>query len=88
MLLSAESLIGRMTIACVGSLGENHIEVSITDFSIDEVKSVLQNGGFKAELFETRQLELLCLPQNLSLFLDTDYDPQLATTVLHTKRSV
>ena len=56
------------------SLGENHIEVSITDFSIDEVKSVLQNGGFKAELFETRQLELLCLPQNLSLFLDTDYD--------------
>ena len=56
------------------SFGENHIEVSITDFSIDEVKSVLQNGGFKAELFETEQLELLRLPQNLSLFLDTDYD--------------
>ncbi len=56
------------------SFGENHIEVSITDFFIDEVKFVLQNGGFKAELFETKQLELLRLPQNLSLFLDTDYD--------------
>ena len=56
-------------------LGKDCVEVSATDFSIDEVKSVLQDGGFKSELFETRQLELLGLPQNLSLFLDTNYDP-------------
>ena len=58
-----------------GPLGKDCVEVSVTDFSIDEVKTVLQDGGFKPELFETRQLELLCLPQNLSLFLDTNYDP-------------
>ena len=58
-----------------GPLGKDCVEVSVIDFSIDEVKSVLQDGGFKPELFETRQLELLCLPQNLSLFLDTNYDP-------------
>ena len=56
-------------------LGKDCVEVSVTDFSIDEVKTVLQDGGFKSELFETRQLELLGLPQNLSLFLDTKYDP-------------
>lgn len=50
-------------------------EVTVTDFSVDEVKSVLKKGRFNAELFETKQLELLCLPQNLSLFLDTNYDP-------------
>ena len=56
-------------------LGKDCVEVSIIDFSIDEVKSVLQAGGFKAERFKTRQLELLRLPQNLSLFLDTNYGP-------------
>ena len=55
-------------------LGKDCIEVSVTDFSMDEVKSVLQEVGFKAELFETRQLELLGLPQNLSLFLETNHD--------------
>ena len=58
-----------------GPLGKDCVEVSVIDFSIDEVKTVLQDGGFRPELFETRQLELLCLPQNLSLFLDTNYDP-------------
>ena len=58
-----------------GPLGKDCVEVSVIDFSIDEVKSVLHDSGFKPELFETRQLELLCLPQNLSLFLDTNYDP-------------
>lgn len=56
-------------------LGKDCIEVSVTDFSMDEVKEVLQTGGFKPELFETGQLELLGLPQNLSLFLDTNYNP-------------
>ena len=58
-----------------GSLGKEGVEVSVTDFSVNEVKEVLQTGGFKAELFETEQLELLGLPQNLSLFLDTNYNP-------------
>ena len=61
-------------------LGKDCIEVSVTDFSMDEVKEVLQTGGFKAELFETRQLELLGLPQNLSLFLETNHDPESRPT--------
>ncbi|MCE2434680.1 MAG: hypothetical protein J4F29_17415 [Candidatus Latescibacteria bacterium] len=56
-----------------GPLGKDCVEVPVIDFSMDEVKSVLQDGGFKPELFETRQLELLGLPQNLSLFLETNY---------------
>ena len=68
-----------------GPLGKDCVEVSVIDFSIDEVKTVLQDGGFKPELFETRQLELLCLPQNLSLFLDTNYDPGSRPTFLTQK---
>src|SRR5205814_6610082 len=30
--------------------------------------------GFRLELFQGRQLELLKLPQNLALFLDSDFD--------------
>ena len=66
-------------------LGEDCAEVSVTDFSMDEVKSVLQNGGFKAELFETKQLALLRLPQNLSLFLDTNCDSGSHPTFLTQK---
>ena len=55
-------------------LEKEHAEVSVTDFSVDEVKSVLKKGSFNSKLFETRQLELLRLPQNLSLFLDTNYN--------------
>ena len=56
-------------------LEKDPVEVSVTNFSLDEVKSVIESGGFKADLFDERQLELLCLPQNLSLFLDTNYAP-------------
>ena len=55
-------------------IGE-HTHITVSDFSLDEVKSVLHNDGFNAEAFATKQLDLLCLPQNLSLFLDTNYDP-------------
>ena len=66
-------------------LGKDPAEVSVTDFSMDEVKSVIESGGFKADLFDERQLALLCLPQNLSLFLDTNYDPGSRPTFLTQK---
>ena len=56
-------------------LPENSPNIAVTDFSLDEVKSALDAGGFNTELFAPRQLELLCLPQNLALFLDAHYDP-------------
>ena len=53
---------------------EEHIHVSVPDFSPEEVKSILHQGGFKVESFSPKQLELLRLPQNLSLFLDIKLD--------------
>ena len=56
-------------------LAKGATQISVTDFSLDEVKTVLTNGGFRPESFNVKQLELLGLPQNLALFLDTCYDP-------------
>ena len=49
-------------------------EVEIAEFTVDEVKSILTDGGFEPSLFRERQLELLRLPQNLSLFLEAGFD--------------
>lgn len=53
-------------------LAKDDAKISVTDFSLDEVKSSLEAGGFNTGLFDTKQLELLCLPQHLSLFLDAN----------------
>ena len=55
-------------------LATDHVHISVTDFSLDEVKSVIETGEFEIEQFNKRQLELLCLPQNLALFLDLNRD--------------
>lgn len=57
-------------------LPENAPNIAVTDFSLDEVKFALATSGFNTALFGAKQLELLCLPQNLALFLDAHYDPQ------------
>ena len=56
-------------------LPENSPNIAVTDFSLEEVKFALTASGFDTDLFGAKQLELLCLPQNLSLFLDAHYDP-------------
>ena len=53
---------------------KDNAKISVTDFSLDEVKSSLEAGGFNSDLFDAKQLALLCLPQNLSLFLDANYN--------------
>ena len=58
-------------------LPKDSANIDVTDFSLDEVKSALTTSGFDTDLFGARQLELLCLPQNLALFLDAHYDPHL-----------
>ncbi len=55
-------------------LADNHVEIPIGDFSSDQVKLILQNGGFNTELFSKNQLKLLGLPQNLAVFLETSPD--------------
>ena len=56
-------------------LTKEYAHTPVTDFSPDEVKSVIETGRFEIEQFNKRQLDLLCLPQNLDLFLDPNDDP-------------
>jgi hypothetical protein len=53
----------------------DHTEVPVVEFTLDEVTETLTAAGFDTMRFETRQLELLRLPQNLSLFLESGFDP-------------
>ena len=58
-------------------------QIDIAELSLDETKTVLSAAGFDAALFRARQLELLRLPQNLSLFIEADFgassEPAFAT---------
>ncbi len=56
-------------------LPEGHTEVAVVEFTVDEVRTTLTDARFDATRFQTRQLELLRLPQNLSLFLESGLDP-------------
>src|SRR5262249_13684930 len=59
-------------------LSNNHAQVEIAELALEEVRTVLSAEHFRIELFPPRQLELLRLPQNLSLFLDAGFDPTSA----------
>jgi hypothetical protein len=48
----------------------NGARVSVSEFSAEETKAVLAKAGFAVQLFQSRQIALLRLPQNLALFLD------------------
>jgi hypothetical protein len=56
-------------------LPQDRIEVQAEEFSIEEMQGILQGSGFDPTQFRRSQLELLRLPQNLSLFLDAGFDP-------------
>ena len=53
---------------------DSDTQVDVTEFTVDEVKRILTEGGFDPTLFQERQLALLRLPQNLSLFLEAGFD--------------
>lgn len=48
--------------------------VEVTEFSADEVKTILVGAHFDLGLFRSRQLDLLRVPQNLALFLEAGFD--------------
>ena len=48
-------------------------EIRITGFAVDDVKRILASSGFDATLLTSHQMELLRLPQNLSLFLEAGF---------------
>jgi hypothetical protein len=51
-------------------LATGHNHVAIGDFSKEQVLTVLRTAGYTPESMRARTLDLLCLPQNLSLFLE------------------
>ena len=57
---------------------DSHAQVDVTEFTVDEVKTILSDADFDPGLLQERQLELLRLPQNLSLFLEAGFDASLA----------
>ena len=59
-------------------LPEEHDQMDVPEFQSEEVNTVLTQAGFDPTLFTAGQLELLRLPQNLSLFLEAGFDPSLA----------
>ena len=48
--------------------------VELTGFSVDQVNEILEEANFNPDLLQKRQLELLRLPQNLSLFFEAGLD--------------
>ena len=55
-------------------LPESDAPIDVTEFSDDEVKKILTSAGFEVRAIKDRQLLILRLPQNLSLFLDAGFD--------------
>ena len=53
---------------------DSDAQVEVTEFTVDEAKSILTDAGFDPARFRERQLALLRLPQNLSLFLEAGFD--------------
>lgn len=52
-----------------------HAKIEVSEFAPEEVKAVLSAVGLPMEALQPRQLELLHLPQNLSLFLEGGFAP-------------
>jgi hypothetical protein len=50
------------------------VKVQVAEFSADETNQILADAGFKSSVFDRSQLDMLRLPQNLSLFLDAGFD--------------
>ena len=55
-------------------LPDSHAQVDVTEFAADEVKTILDDACYDPQLFREHQLELLRLPQNLSLFIEARFD--------------
>lgn len=58
-----------------GILSQNITPIEVSEFSKDEVSSVLTSENFDINNFQPQQLNLLRLPQNLALFLDSGFAP-------------
>ena len=61
-------------------LPETSGHVAVSEFTVEQVKAILSDADFDPEAFRDRQLKILQLPQNLSLFLEAGFDAARAPT--------
>ncbi len=61
-------------------LPDSHTQLDVTEFTIAEVKEILSVAGFQTQAFKERQLKILALAQNLSLFLEAAFDASATPT--------
>ena len=61
-------------------LPDSAMQLDVTEFKIAEVKELLGDAGFQPQAFKGPQLKILALPQNLSLFLEADFDAATTPT--------
>ena len=61
-------------------LPDSPMQLDVTEFTMPEVRELLTDAGFRPQAFKDRQLRILALPQNLSLFLEADFDASTTPT--------
>ena len=61
-------------------LPDSAMQLDVTELAIADVKELLGDAGFRPQAFKGRQLEILALPQNLSLFLEANFDAAATPT--------
>ena len=59
---------------------DSSAQVDVTEFEVEEVRTILDASGFGPASLRTSQLQLLRLPQNLYLFLESDLDESQTPT--------
>lgn len=57
-------------------LNKEHAHVPIGDFTVNQVQVILREAGVRTNTLTPHQLKVLCLPQNLSLFLEAPPTPE------------
>jgi hypothetical protein len=58
-------------------LATGHNHVALGDFTRDQVLTILGAAGHATDSMAPRKLDLLCLPQNLSLFLEASFTSEI-----------
>ena len=62
------------------SLTTEPVPISVSDFSQEEVRAILRDHGFNSDSIRKQNLDLLGLPQNLSMFLEISKDADIQPT--------
>ncbi len=62
------------------SLAKEPVPISVSDFSQEEVRTILLDHGFNPDSIRKQNLKLLGLPQNLAMFLEIKKDAGIQST--------